>query len=763
LKLKPNAVFLLLLAVITVAYANHFQNGFHFDDFHTVVDNPAIRSLGNLPRFFSDANTFSVLPANRTYRPLVSASLALDYALGHGYNPVWFHVVTFLLFLWLIWLLYRLYQVIFDKTEPVSANGWPALLGAAWFGLHPAMAETVNYVIQRGDLYCTLGCVGALVTYALYPARRKYGLYLLPLVAALLSKPPAAVFPFLLLLYVYFFETDGEAQWPRWRASLVAIVPSAVVVGLLLALQSAMTPKTFLPSILSPWDYRLTQPFVWLRYFGALFLPVHLNADTDLNVFTTLNFEACVGLLFLVGTVVAIWASCRRRLTYPIAYGLLWFVITQLPTSLYPLSEVENDHRMFFSFAGLIPAVIWAGALAARRFVAEDQRIRLRPVAVTCAVMVLFGYAYGVTRRNYVWRNDERLWLDDVKKSPHNGRGLMNYALTQMAKGAYPTALRYFEEGLKYDPNYGSLEINLGIVNGAMADEGDTARGAEAERHFMRALDLTPNDDGAHSFYGRWLLQHGRTQEAIEQLKTAIALNPDRTMQREQLISAYAARGDTTAAETAKSELVALAPSEAPTAQALTQTAVSPGDRFVNLSLEQYKLGKYQESIDLAEKALAIDPKSATAYNNVGAGYGAMQQWDKAIAAEEKAVQLNPGLQIAQNNLAWYLKQKAGDRGAPAAPAMSADKQAVDRLVDESNALAQAGKYDESIAAAKSALRLDPNSALAWNNIAAANEAMHKWDAAIDAATKAVALQPDFQLAKNNLAWSLSQKRLEAH
>src|SRR5947208_3219738 len=70
-----------LLAVV-LAYANHFHNGLHFDDIHTVRDNPAIRSLANVPGFFADGRTFSVLPANASYRPLVSASLALDYWLG---------------------------------------------------------------------------------------------------------------------------------------------------------------------------------------------------------------------------------------------------------------------------------------------------------------------------------------------------------------------------------------------------------------------------------------------------------------------------------------------------------------------------------------------------------------------------------------------------------------------------------------------------------------------------------------------------------
>src|SRR5580692_4031550 len=88
-----------LLLAICLAYANSFQNGFHFDDFHTIVDNPAIRSLHNVPRFFTDATTFSVLPANRTYRPIVSTFLALDYAMAGGYNPFSFHLSTFLFFL----------------------------------------------------------------------------------------------------------------------------------------------------------------------------------------------------------------------------------------------------------------------------------------------------------------------------------------------------------------------------------------------------------------------------------------------------------------------------------------------------------------------------------------------------------------------------------------------------------------------------------------------------------------------------------------
>jgi protein O-mannosyl-transferase len=426
---------------------------------------------------------------------------------------------------------------------------------------------------------------------------------------------------------------------------------------------------------------------------------------------------------------------------------------------------VENDHRMFFSFVGLILAVIWAAALLAQRWMPAELRVRLRPVAVVLVLLALSGYAYGTRLRNAVWHSEESLWLDDVQKSPHNGRGLMNYALTQMNKGNYAVALNYFERALEYTPNYPTLEVNLGVVNGAIADQGDATRTAEAERHFLRAIELAPQDDTPHAFYGRWLLAHGREQDAIAQLQTAIALNPQRMMQREELVQAYEASGQNDAARQAAAEALRIDPTDRLLQAALTrqgagqQGAGQPTTQsaafWLNQSLAQYNQHLYKESIESARRALAIDPKMAEAWNNIGAGEAGLQQWDDAVHAEQEALKLNPQLQIAQNNLTIYAQAKAaGVKSAPPGAKSATD------YINESLELNRAGRYDESLAAARQAVRLDPKSAVAWNNIAANDEALHRWDDAINAAQHALALQPDFQLAKNNLAWSQQQKAL---
>ena len=172
---------ILALITLVLTYANHFHNGFYFDDGHTIVNNASIRSLNNIPRFFTDVATFGTMPDNRGYRPMVTTLNALDYWLAGGtLNPFYFHLSIFTWYVLQCLCLFFLFKKIFHSDRPHIWNDWFAFFAATWYAHHTANAETINYIIARSDSFSTFCIVLALLLYTL-PRGKKYCLYLLHL------------------------------------------------------------------------------------------------------------------------------------------------------------------------------------------------------------------------------------------------------------------------------------------------------------------------------------------------------------------------------------------------------------------------------------------------------------------------------------------------------------------------------------------------------------------------------------------------------
>lgn len=643
------------LALLIAAYSNHFQNSFHFDDFHTIQNNPHIRTLSNVAKFFTDAHTFSTLPTHQVYRPLLTTSLAIDYVRGGGQTQP-FHVTTFGIYLAYLACIFALFLKIMRVSDPQGQIWFAAFFGTAIYALHPVSAETVNYIVQRADLLSTFGVVAGVALYAYKPQWRRWGLYLVPVVLALLCKPPALVFPAMLAAYIYLFE-------PR-TGVIRAILPSIVICAAVALLLNSMTVGSFNPGGTSPALYRITQMYVVLFYFGSFFAPVHLTADTDWGVLEGIGDpRALAGAAFLVALATAIYITQKRNATKPIAFGLIWFVAALFPTSWMPLAEVANDHRMFFPFVGLTLSVTWGIWLLLRGALAK------RPVqwaAAGAVCLLLVAEAKGTYDRNEVWRNEETLWLDVTRKSPTNGRGLMNYALTQMAKGDAKTALQYLEQARIYTPSYFLLEINLGIAN------GELGRHAEAESHFERAMMLEPRRYESYHYYGRWLHRQKRIQEAASKMQNAVNLNPAAIDARHLLMQIYSEQGNWEPLQALARETLQVVPAD-PTAlrylnssrpgmtalERAEQTVKSSPtpENYLSLSLTYYQAARYEDCIRSAREALRLRPNYPEAYNNIAAGFNAMKRWSEGIAAADEALRLNPKYDLARNNRAWAMSQ----------------------------------------------------------------------------------------------------------
>ena len=74
-------------------------------------------------------------------------------------------------------------------------------------------------------------------------------------------------------------------------------------------------------------------------------------------------------------------------------------------------------------------------------------------------------------------------------------------------------------------------------------------------------------------------------------------------------------------------------------------------------SLALYRAGNFADSLSAAERSLQFEPTSAIAYNNICAGYLALDKRRPAIEACQSALRLAPDFELARNNLAAALRQ----------------------------------------------------------------------------------------------------------
>ena len=165
-----NIFFLAMLTLLgLVAYLNSLPNGFHFDDYPTIVENGAIRSLKLIPAYFVDTTTWTLSPL-RDWRPVVLVTFALNYRMG-GIDPVIFRLTNLVLHIATSLFLFLILKDILSRpaarlapASPRTATGL-ALSAALLFLVHTANSEVVNYIFARSTLLATFFYAGAFYCY----------------------------------------------------------------------------------------------------------------------------------------------------------------------------------------------------------------------------------------------------------------------------------------------------------------------------------------------------------------------------------------------------------------------------------------------------------------------------------------------------------------------------------------------------------------------------------------------------------------------
>jgi tetratricopeptide (TPR) repeat protein len=163
-----------------------------------------------------------------------------------------------------------------------------------------------------------------------------------------------------------------------------------------------------------------------------------------------------------------------------------------------------------------------------------------------------------------------------------------------------------------------------------------------------------------------------------------------------------------------------------------------------NLGTALYEAGRLDEAVARYEKAVALQPDYAPAYNNLGVTLRASGQVDAAIAAYERGLQHARGYADLHYNLANALlsQNRADEAAAHLKTSLAGEPDSAANHNNLGSALADTGQFAPAVAEFRAAIALDPASVLAHRNLGNALAAMGRAADARQALERAVALAP---------------------
>jgi tetratricopeptide (TPR) repeat protein len=170
--------------------------------------------------------------------------------------------------------------------------------------------------------------------------------------------------------------------------------------------------------------------------------------------------------------------------------------------------------------------------------------------------------------------------------------------------------------------------------------------------------------------------------------------------------------------------------------------ALAPADDQAHFFYGQwlYQSGRIFDAVKELEIAVRLNPARLPSCDLLAVAYAATGDAEKAHSTAELALGIDPTDSAARAILSQPLTKSE------------------DTWINLSLVQYRGGWYEACIESAKQALKLNPNSELAYNNIGAGYAGLQKWDLAIENERAALRIKPDFVLARNNLAWALSHK-----
>lgn len=321
-----------LTAIFCIVYLPALGHGFVKDDYRW-IEASQVHAPADLGHLFTTNVGF--------YRPLVSASFAIDYA-SWGLDARGYAATNLLLFFVDLFLLFALARR-FLLPAPAAL-----LASAVWaFNFH-GVNMSLLWISGRTAL---LMCLFALAATHAFLADRRAGAGVLVL-AAMLCKEEAVMLPALLTAFDRFERRSLLRSWPLW---------AALAIYMALRIHSGAFGPSDAPA-----------------YYRFVFTPRALVNNVVQYLDRAATWPAVVGVAVTLGITIRHPLGDNERRA--VLFGVLWFV------SFYAITVFLPVRSSLYAVPPSLGSAMIVGAVGSRAW--RDDPLRVRRIATALVVVV---------------------------------------------------------------------------------------------------------------------------------------------------------------------------------------------------------------------------------------------------------------------------------------------------------------------------------------------------------------------------------------
>lgn len=564
-KKKPVILLCLILLLAFAVNAFYLRNDSFFgDDYNFIINNIYIRSLRNIPAFFTTLAAGSSFRGTQvSYRPITTATFALNYYLG-AFDPFGYHVFNLLVHLFNIVMVYLI-------VRHITRQDFLALATALVFGLHPINSEVVNYINTRSSSFSVSFYLLSLYLYMMKlssGSRGKRALLLagslVAFAAAMFTKELSITLPLVIMAYYLIFRKKrlGEGI----RETLLLYPPYFIISAVFLAVRYRLLKVEGLLQGAHHLYRNIYQPAqIFLYQLKVLAYPDLSLYYLDFNPSAYLDLRSGLSLaliLLMLAGLLALHLWSKRK---DVIFFIYLMLITALPTTIVEMKvnfSLILDHRLYIMLVGasFLGAVLLHEAACAlkRLFNIDDMK-----VYAACVLTAGMIYSALYAGRNSVWRNGVTLGQDLVARYP--GHSSAHYVLGQgyMRSNDPFKAVAAFRKAIELNPSNESARVNVSSrvnIAGILVQEG-FLDGAMEE--YKQVIVYDPSNSNAHFGLGYIYGSKGLYEEAIREYEEGLAYNPMSLAARLNLAGIFLTNGLSTQAESEYRKALEIDPANA--------------------------------------------------------------------------------------------------------------------------------------------------------------------------------------------------------